>query len=258
LAGDALKFLRSTPGATADYVTQVWLPQQKTYKDMFPEIGQAQQKAAGDPSAGTYIPSPADILNYRSQAGEYVRQGLLPPELATAENIAKLIGGDVSIAEFKNRIEGGWAELVNGDPNALQAFLDYHPATDASHAVAWLLDPTLGEAAASAAITQAKIGGSALTSGFGRISSTDATRLQQTGQGSAGQFAQAAMENPLTQELVGESDDINQGTQISAMTGNAPAQLEIEQRRARRQAQFQGGGGAASGGSGKQGLGGAG
>lgn len=254
LAGEALAALHGTPGADAAWISTVWLPQQQTYRDMFPEIGQAQQRAAQDPSKGTYIPTPADIINYRQQANEYVQQGLIPPEFATKENLGKLIVGGVSVDELRGRIENGWAKLVQA-PDDLAAFLDYHPGLDLQHAVGALLDPTLGEAAAAAAIGQAQIGGAARRSGFGPISQTQAASLLQAGQGSEAQFAQAALESGLTRELVGETDDLTQATQVSAIGQNADALAALNRRRQSRQALFQGGGGAAATGGGRTGLG---
>jgi hypothetical protein len=230
------------PGADAAYVTQVWLPQQQQYKDAFPEIAAAQAKAtAAGPGAGVHIPSPADIVNYRSTAQQMVTQGLLPPEFATKDKISALINGGVSVSEFQNRVLNGVDKFLNADAADQQAFMSYHPAT-------------LNEAAVNRAITQATIGGSAIRSGFGAISGSQATALEQAGQGSGAQFGQAAMRHAVTETGLGETGDVTKGTQLGAIAGNAADQAAIDRRIAQRQAGFQGGGGA-GGTSGRGGTG---
>lgn len=244
------------PGANTDYVTQVWLPQQQQFKDAFPEIAAAQTKAtAAGPGAAPHIPTPAEIVTYRQTAQQMVDQGLLPPEFVTKDKVSALINGGVSVAEFQNRVLNGVDKFINADAADQAAFLAYHPAVDFSHAVGALLDPTLNEAAVQRAITQATIGGSAIRSGFGPIGAGQATALEQAGQGSQSQFTQAALQNPLTQNLTGESDAVTKGTQIAAMTGDAAAQQAVTNRQRSRTAAFEGGGGSASGGQGRQGLG---
>lgn len=256
LADAALNFLNGTPGATADYVTGVWLPQQQTYKQMFPEIAQAQQQVAQGKNVA--IPTAAQIVSYRQTAQQMVNQGLIPPELATNDKVGQLIVGGVSASEFENRVVNGWAQLQSA-PDDLAAFLAYHPALDASHAVAALLDPTLGDVAARNAITAAQIGGASTRSGFGTLSAGEAGRLQQAGYSGAtagSALEQAALQNPLTQNLLGETDTVSRGTQIGAIAHNAEDQAAIDRRLASRQALFQGGGGAGqTGGRGGTGLG---
>jgi hypothetical protein len=240
------------PGADVNYVTQVWLPQQKEFTDAFPEIGAAQAKnKAGTP---THVPTPAEIVGYHQGVQGMVDQGLLPPEFATKDKISALINGGVSLPEFQNRVLNGVDKFLNADAADKAAFLAYHPAVDFSHAVGALLDPTLNEAAVNRAITQATIGGSAIRSGFGAISGSQATALEQAGQGSASQFGQAAMRHAVTETGLGETGDVTKGTQLGAIAGNAADQAAIDRRIAQRQAGFQGGGGA-GGTSGRGGTG---
>jgi hypothetical protein len=150
---------------------------------------------------------------------------------------------------------------MNADQADQAAFLAYHPAVDIAHAVGVILDPTIGPAAVDRLITQAKIGGSAIRSGFGPISAGQATSLEQaglTGESAQSGLTNLALQQPLFANTVGETGDITTDEQLSTLTGNAAAITEIEQRRATRKAAFSGGGGAASGGTGRQGLGGAG
>lgn len=259
LAADALKALNGTPGATADYITQVWLPAQQGYKDRFPEIAFAQaQNAKG---IATPIPTPAQIVGYHSTVQGMVNQGLLPPEFAAPDKVTQLINGGVSAAEFQNRVLTGYDHFMNADPADQAAFLAYHPAVDISHAVGALLDPTLGTAAVNRAITQAEIGGSAIRSGYGAISLGQATSLEQaglTGASAQSGLTNLALEKPLFANTAGETmtgSNISQDTQLGSLTGNAADIADIERRRAQRQAAFAGGGGAGTGGSGRQGVG---
>lgn len=254
LAEQAFNFMNQTPGADANYINQVWLPQQDAYKQMFPEIAQTQAQVAAGKNVA--IPTPAAIVSYRQQAQQMVAQGLLPPELATNDQIGKLIVGGTSIGEFETRVNQGWAQIQSA-PDDLAAFLAYHPSLDASHAVGALLDPTLGDQAARNAITQAQIGGGATRSGFGSISAAQATALQQAGlSGASAQSAlsREAMLNPLTQANIGEDNNLTRDTLVSDVAGNAGASQAVQNRLRSRQAAFQGGGGAASG-NGKTGLG---
>lgn len=240
------------PGADANYVTQVWLPQQKQFKDAFPEIAAAQAKVqAGTPA---HIPTPAEIVTYHQTAQQMVDQGLLPPEFVTRDKVSQLINGGVSVSEFQNRVLNGVDKFLNADPADQAAFLAYHPAVDFSHAVGALLDPNLSEAAVTRAITQATIGGSAIRSGFGPISAGQATTLGQAGQGSGSQFEQAALQGAVTQTGLGETGNVTKNTQLGAIAGNATDQAAIDRRIAQRQAGFQGGGGA-GGTSGRGGTG---
>jgi hypothetical protein len=259
LAGQALDALRNMPGATADYITGVWLPAQQGYKDRFPEITHAQeQNAKGIP---THVPTAAEIVTYHNTVQSMVDQGLLPAEFAAPDKVTKLINGGVSAAEFQDRVLGGYDKFMNADQADQAAFLAYHPAVDIAHAVGVILDPTIGPAAVDRLITQAKIGGSAIRSGFGPISAGQATSLEQaglTGESAQSGLTNLALQQPLFANTVGETGDITTDEQLSTLTGNAAAITEIEQRRATRKAAFSGGGGAASGGTGRQGLGGAG
>lgn len=258
LATDALKTLHETPNADAAYITQVWLPQQPSYQQLFPEIKVAQEKAAADPTGRTHVPTPAEIVSFRQTGQQMATQGILPPEFVTNEQLGKLITGGVSLAEFQTRVNGAITNLTMAPQAEKDAFMAYHPAVDFSHAVGALLDPTLNEAAVNRAVAQAQVGGFARSSGFGAISATQADTLAAAGQGSASQFTQAALQNPLTQNLAAESDSLTKNTQLAAIGGDAAAQQAITDRLGRRQAAFQGGGGSAAGGQGQQGLGGSG
>jgi hypothetical protein len=252
LAGDALAALHNTPGADAQYITTVWLPQQDTFKKAFPEIASAQDQVAK--GLASHIPTPAEIVGYRQTAKTLADQGIIPPEFVTDDKISKLINGGVSVGEFQTRVLKGIDDLTNADPATKAAFMAYHPAVDFSHAVGAFLDPTTSMEAITRAVGQAEVGGAARRAGFGAISAEQATALEQAGQGSQAQFTQAALQNPLTQNLVGETSTVSKDTQLSAMGGDAAAQQAITNRQRSRQAAFQGGGGAASGGSGTQGI----
>lgn len=253
IADKAIAALHSTPGADAAYITTVWLPGQKEYKDAFPEIAATQaQVAAGN---NVHIPTPADIVAYRQYANQLVTQGIIPAEFVTNDKVGKLIEGGVDLPEFQRRILNGVDKLTNADQADRDAFMAYHPAMDFSHAVAAFLDPTLSEAAIGRTIAQAEVGGAARRSGFGNVTADEATGLAAAGQGTQAQFTNLALEQPLFQNLAGETGTITHGEQLGTLTGNAQDIAEIERRRAQRQAAFQGGGGAASGGTGNQGLG---
>jgi hypothetical protein len=262
LAGKALEALHSQPGATAEYITTVWLPQQQSYKDRFPEITHAQdQNAKGIP---THIPTAAEIVTYHNTVQGMVDQGLLPPEFAAPDKVTKLINGGVSAGEFQDRVLSGYDKFMHADPADQAAFLAYHPAVDIAHAVGSILDPGLGQAAVDRIITQAQIGGSAIRSGYGPISAGQATSLEQaglTGASAQSGLTNLALEKPLFANTAGETmagSNISQDTQLGSLTGNAADIATIEGRRATRKAAFSGGGGAASGGTGRQGIGGSG
>lgn len=261
LADTALTALHGTQGADASYITQVWLPQQKQYKDAFPEIAAAQAKASADPTGGVHIPTPGEIVAFRGAAQQMADKGIIPQEFVTKDKVAQLINGGVSLPEFQSRVMDGYDQLRNSDPAAQAAFLAYHPGVDISHAAASFLDPTLSLAAINRMETQYQIGGAAGRSGFGPITAGQATGLEQagfTGASSQGQFMQLAGQHALyDQNLVGETPGVNRDTALSSLT-SADAAAQLDQRRTGRSALFQGGGGAAGSGQGGQGLGGAG
>jgi hypothetical protein len=253
LADQALAALHGTPGADASYITTVWLPQQDTFKKAFPEIAATQEQVAK--GFATHIPTPAEILTYRQTAKTLADQGIIPPEFVTDDKIGKLITGGVSVTEFQNRVLQGVDALTNADPATKAAFMAYHPAVDFSHAVGAFLDPNTSMEAIGRTIAQAQVGGAARRAGYGNVTADEATGLAAAGQGTQAQFTNLALEQPLFQNLAGETGTITHGEQLGTLTGNAANIAEIERRRAQRQATFQGGGGAASGGTGNQGLG---
>lgn len=245
LADDALKTLHGTPGATADYITGVWLPQQDSFKKAFPEIAAAQEQVAK--GIDTHIPTPGEIVTYRQTAKTLADQGVIPPEFVTDDKLSKLILGGVSNAEFQRRVMAGYSQLVQADPAAREAFMAYHPAIDISHAVGALLDPTLNSAAVDRAIAQAGIGGAAIRSGFGPIGLNQADTLAGAGESAAAaqsDFTRLRAGHSLYDEtLIGETPGVNRDTALSSIT-NADAAAALERRSAQRGAGFQGGGGA--------------
>lgn len=98
-----------------------------------------------------------------------------------------------------------------------------------------------------------EIAGAAMRTGFGHLSTSQASRLQQAGltrEQAVSGFGELATMSELFQPLDSGEEAFTLDEQVEVLAGDADAAQALEQRQARRKAEFEGGGGFAAGESG--------
>lgn len=216
------------------------LPQQQAFKDAFPEI-QARQNAGLPPiTAG-------EIVSYRNQAQQYMRDAGLPPGFwDQPSDFANLIENNVSIDELRQRVDLARQATYQVPQGVRDVLARDYGITD-GHWAANFLDPTQAEPLLAQHFLAAQIGATAQQTGY-QTNKTQNEQLAAQGftQDQARQgFTQLANSQQLMNSLPGENTTgISQDDQLAAVFGgNAAAQREISQRADQRKAQFAGGGG---------------
>lgn len=222
-------------------------------------------------AAGLQPLSPA---RYIAAEKEYVQRlkdnGMPVGFYDTQQDLAKLIGNDVSAAEFDARIQRGYMAAQNAPQAVKQQLQDLYGVTEADMA-AYYLDPTratdvMGRKKSSTLYARqleaAQIAAQGKQQANIQLGAMTAEELAASGV-SASQAQQGFGEIGATQELfkatTGEAaaGDANIGTeqQIAGTFGtNAQARLAIAERKRRRQAEFQGSTGFGAGQTGAVGL----
>lgn len=184
-----------------------------------------------------------------------------------SEDLAALIGGQLSPKEVADRIEMA-GDIVSTWPQEEVDTLRRVYGVTPGELTAMALDPDRGEERIQRRISTgrlqqvAELGGAAQRTGFDAgLSMDELERLAELGitpdQARTG-FGELARSRQLFQTLPGQAgQDIGQEAQLgAAFEGDVGAQEQIERRRRRRTAQFEGGGSFAAGQGGVSGLGG--
>lgn len=246
-------YLDPKGGGGDQAATLTWLETTPEFETHFPGLKQLREK-------GQAITPGQWSIYYNAIQEEAVSAGL-PPGMIDREDIGKMLVGGVSKNEAIGRISAAGQSVYNADPALIQKMRDYG-MTDGD-LTAFYLDPDKAAPLLErkAQEGQARIG-AALQRGGYDISLSQAKNLQTMGvdeqEAEAGAAALFGM-HPLFENTIGETtqgSNITTEEQLAAQFGNdLVAQQEIDQRRKTRQANFQGGGGAATGGAGRTGLG---
>ena len=158
-----------------------------------------------------------------------------------------LIGGDVSINEFTQRVATAF-EAANGTTAEVRDALDTYYGINDSDLAAYYLDP---ERATSIfeereRLGAARLGGIAAETGFGSINRQTAERLQAAGvtDTMARRGFQEVAQSTLAEESVGDVGDITRTDLVGDKFGTDPESARrIEERRQRRLAAFSQSGG---------------
>jgi len=190
--------------------------------------------------------SPGEYIGLEDQYKQVARSNGLPTGFYdTADDITKLISGDVSPSEFQSRITNGYNAVANADPEVRRQMQDLYGVSEGGLA-AYFLDPTRGEPllqqqaqAAKIAARGREVGGIQLSRGTAEdLAARGITEAQaQQGFSSIGQLGE------LTTQLSGETA-LSQEQIIGQQFGtDTQAALELEKRRRRRVGEFSGGGG---------------
>lgn len=250
LIDDAWKYYKGPAGGDAQAVID-YLPTTEGYRTRFPGLKELSDQGRAW--------TPAQWNTYYNTAQQQAVEAGLPPGYLSREDIGKLLIGNVSAGELEGRIQAAGAAVYQADPVLIGQMRDY--GFSDGDLTSFFLDPDKATPLLErkAQMAQAGIGAAARRTGYGSIGLATAQELQQlgvTGDAATEGFARLSGQHALFQNLVGEEGDITQAEQLGAQFGSdVAAQQEIETRRSRRQAQFQGGGGAATGGGGRTGLG---
>lgn len=175
------------------------------------------------------------------------------------EYYSQFIGGNVSPAEVKRRVDEGYRAIKNADPQVLAQLKQYYPSVGNGELAAFFLDPTVTTDIIVNRARAAEIGAQAtLQAGMG-ISESQAEYLRQQGvtqEGAQQAFGSIAMQRGLYEPQMAGEQAVDVQTQIEAATGvRAEAVQRVETRRRKRKAEFEAGGAFAAGQTGVAGLG---
>jgi hypothetical protein len=224
------------------------------YKQRFAGMDALQQKGRAI-SEGEYISLERSYTQVLRAAG-------LPQGFYDApDDFSRLIGGEVSVAELADRVQT-YTRVALQAPEEVRSELQRLYGIGPGELTAYFIDPDKALPLLQKQAAAAEISGSAVRTGFGGLSRSEAetvagsgTNAQQAEQG----FGALVDARELFTSLDAGEEGIGRGTQLGAVFGgNARAREEIEKRRARRKAQFAGGGGFAADKEGFSGLGSAG
>jgi hypothetical protein len=181
-------------------------------------------------------------------------------------SLAKLIGGEVSRAELRDRAQAAYVAVRQADPNTVAELKNLYGVNEGELA-AYFLDPTkasdtMGKRLTGQDLTRrvqaAQIGAQARTQAGIGLTSTQAEQLAAQGistQEAQQGFAAIRQQQELFQPIMAGEQQISQQEQIGAALGtNAEAAQRVATRRRRRQAEFERGGGFAASQTGLAGL----
>lgn len=230
------------------------LRQRPEFKAEFPEID-ARVKAKLAPL------SPGDIVSYRQNARQLMSAAGLPQGFYDSkDDFTKLLVSDVSLAELNDRVQQAKDATFNIPEQAKRRLAEEFGVPPGSGLLtSFFLDPERALPLITRDVNAAKIGARADLAGYGNLSNDTARGLADQGvsESQAAQgFADLAVSDSLFNPIDAGETAIDQQAQLAAaFGGNADAQRRIEERRARRKAQFAGGGGFAETQKGLVGLG---
>jgi hypothetical protein len=254
LFNDAWAYYKSPTGGASDInATMRYLETTRQYKDHFPGLAELKEQ-------GRAL-TPAQWSTYYNTMQEAAVTYGLPAGMIDRADIGKMITGNVSAAEAVGRIQAAGASVYNADPTLIAKMREFG-FTDGDLTAFYLdADKAAPLLERKAQEEQARISVAGAGGGYG-IDIAEAQMLQKWGVDEAEAqkgFATLSDLHPLFANTVGETmtgEQITEAEQLSATFGeDNVSRQEIERRLRSRQAGFQGGGGAATGGSGKTGLG---
>jgi hypothetical protein len=210
------------------------------YKQRFRGIEMRRQ-------AGMNVPSEAEYIALENTYRQIMRSAALPSDLFDQpDDLATLIGSDVSPAELSNRINDGYQAVQQSNPEVINQMRRLYGVSEGDLA-AYFLDPTRATPYLLRQAQSAQIAGQAQLQAGQEISMTQAEQLATAGitqeQAQAG-FQTIAQSQELFGPLAGTTEaTIGVEEQLSGIFGqSAAAQQRIRQRQRERQATFEAGG----------------
>ena len=239
-------------GRSADRIL-VDLRNRPEFGARFPAIAQRQ-------AAGLTPISPAEYIAYEQQARQILQQFGLPEGFFDSrDDFTQFLANDVSVAELYERAQQGFQRVAYAPLEVRDAFAQFFGTQGDQALAAFFLDPERAAPLLKNMATEAEIGGAARQQQIVADLAT-ARRLREMGvtrEQAVQGFGQVRALDPLFAELADESEDFTaEGVGTSAVFGLSPeATRQLERRRRRRLAAFEGAGGAAMGQRGVAGLG---
>ena len=210
----------------------------EAYKTRFVGNEERRAKGLGDLSPSTYIALEDSFKNTMKSNG-------IPDSFYDSpEDFAKLIAGDVSVAEFNDRI--GYARsIVQDAPASVKNEMARLYNVSEGQLIAYFIDPDKTAPILKEQERAARIGASALENSGISLSKATAEDLAKRGitdaQAAQG-FGNINQMGELTQAFSGETD-ISQQDIIAAQFGyNTDAAEQLAKRRDQRLGEFKGGG----------------
>jgi hypothetical protein len=187
---------------------------------------------------------PGEYIDLENKYKEVIRVNGLPSGFYdSVDDTTKLIEGTVSPAEFQRRIAQGYNAVANADPEVLRQFNELYGVSQGQLA-AYFIDPVRGETLIKQQADAAKIAARAFESANLQLSRSFVEDLASRGVGdiAAGTFTKVGQLGELTTAMAGETE-LNAEQIVGSQAGtNTQAALELERRKRRRVAEFQGGG----------------
>jgi hypothetical protein len=127
-----------------------------------------KQRFAGNEArvkAGLNALSEGEYLQQEKDYGQYFKEYGVQ-NLATREQMATLIGNDVSALEAKNRIGLAVDRVKNADPTIMKELKTYYPTLDDKDLVSYFLNPVQALPELKRKVTASEIGAAAIGQGF--------------------------------------------------------------------------------------------
>ena len=210
------------------------------YKDRFKGIELRRAK-------GLNVPSEAEYIGLENTYRQLMRTAAIPADLFDQpDDLANLIGNDVSPSELSARINDGYQAVAQANPEVVTQMRRLYGLQDGELA-AYFLDPErttpylLRQARSAQIAGQAKLqAGQEITMGQAEQLATAGVTQEQAQQG----FQTIAQSQELFNPLAGTTEaTIGVEEQIAGIFGqSAAAQQRIRQRQRERQAAFEAGG----------------
>lgn len=187
---------------------------------------------------------PGEYIDLENKYKEVIRVNGLPAGFYdSVDDTTKLIEGTVSPAEFQRRIAQGYNAVANADPEVLRQFNELYGVSQGQLA-AYFIDPVRGETLIKQQADAAKIAARAFESANLQLSRSFVEDLASRGVGdiAAETFTKVGQLGELTTAMAGETE-LNAEQIVGSQAGtDTQAALELERRKRRRVAEFQGGG----------------
>ena len=141
----------------------------KEYKDSFQGLVEHNKTAAQQMTEAQYLAASQSMMNTAQAAG-------LPDAFFTQAEIGKLIGGQVSPAEFSRRIAEGYNAVAALPQNIQNQFMQQH-GVGPGGLLAYFLDPTKAEPVIARQALSANLQNTAQAAGLQQFSSDQAAQL---------------------------------------------------------------------------------
>ncbi len=221
------------------------------FRQRFPAI-EAREKAGLTPL------SPGEYVAYEKQARQTFRAAGLPEGFYDSnEDFTRFLERDVSMSELADRVALASTAAYNTPADVRRELERF--GLRGGDLTAFFLDPAAAQPVLERKYGAARLSANAGRTGFGSLTEGEATDLFQSGVTEAAAqegFGELAANRELFGSLDLGENVIDRGEQIGAQfKGNAAAQQRIQNRKRRRQSQFEGGGSFATGQGGVVGLG---